>query len=342
VSRRCQDALDERGLASWRDQRARKRGLLLALGLLLLGLSAPLACGDLGEPAFAGLEGGATAYSPPPASDASDEKDGAPPTVLLAGTVRNPSGEPIVALVAIEVGGLNQENPGAVGPDGGVQPTLKIDPFYQYGTRTDDAGEFSLEVPEGELGVHVYASGFYCGVPEAGAIDPSSGTTKVVTVLRPLLKEDGGMTPAQPTITGFTITPQVAAPGATLTMAAEVEAVDPSLDPLSEEVLAIEPTSSWAGIFAPPVPGTPGVAYPNGVYGRLAVAPAALGEYVYYLVAATEACVVSQVAVARVLVTPTGEGGIDGTSPALPQQEEDAEAGSEPDAAADAGDGGAD
>jgi hypothetical protein len=130
--------------------------------------------------------------------------------------------------------------------------------------------------------------------------------------VRPLpLGETDGRAPPKPSLTGFTIRPQVAAPGETLTIAAQVEAKDPESDPLSEQVVAIEPTSNWAGILAPPVPGSASKGYPNGVYNRLAPAPLAPGEYVYYLVAATEACVVSDVATARVRVTPTGEGGTD-------------------------------
>jgi hypothetical protein len=296
--------------------RSRARGGPFATSLLLLGFAAPfavgdLACGDLGEPAFASSEGGVVSPLPifPPASDAT-EQDSGPPKVLLAGAALDPSGAPIVALVAIEVGGLNQENPGAVGPDGAVEPTLRIDPFYQYGARTDEAGAFSLEVPDEKLGIHVYASGFYCGMPDAGAIDPSSGA-RVVVRPQPLAAEDGGAPPAQPTITGFTVTPAVIAPGGTLTMAAEVDAINPEHDPLSEQVLAIEPISNWAGIFAPPTPNDPGKGSPNGVYSRLVLAPLAPGEYVYYLVAATEACVVSEAATAKVLVTPTGEGGLE-------------------------------
>jgi hypothetical protein len=296
----------------------RRRGGTVALSLLLLGSAAPflcgdLACGNLGEPAFAGSDGGGAASSLPTfsaaTSDAAEDEEGGAPKVLLAGTARGSSGEPIAALVAVEVGGLNQENPGAVGPDGAVEPTLRINPFYQYGTRADEGGEFSLKVPEEELGIHAYAGGFYCGVPEAGTIDPASGTTLTLR-LRPLA-EDGGTPPPQPTITSFTVTPEVVPPGGTLTMSALVEAVDPEHDPLSEQVLAIEPISNWAGIFAPPVPGTPGRGYPNGAYNRLVLAPVAPGEYVYYLVAATQACVVSEPVTARVLVTPTGEGGLE-------------------------------
>jgi hypothetical protein len=297
--------------------KGRRRGGTVALSLLLLGSAAPfvcgdLACGDLGEPAFAGSDGSVTSFLPTfsaATSDAAEDEAGGAPKVLLAGTTLGPSGEPIAALVAVEVGGLNQENPGAVGADGAVEPTLRINPFYQYGTRADEGGAFSLEVPEEELGIHAYAGGFYCGVPEAGAIDPASGATLTLR-LQPLA-EDGGTPPPQPTIAGFTITPEVVPPGGTLTMSAMVEAADPKHDPLSEQVLAIEPISTWAGIFAPPVPGTPGKGYPNGVYSRLALAPLAPGEYVYYLVAATQACIVGAPATARVLVTPTGEGGFD-------------------------------
>jgi hypothetical protein len=92
-------------------------------------------------------------------------------------------------------------------------------------------------------------------------------------------------------------------------LSARVEAADPESDPLSEQVLAVEPVSGWAGAFAPPEPGTDGAGYPNGIYGRLVAAPLTPGKYTFYLVAATRACVVSEVATQTVLVTLTGEGG---------------------------------
>jgi hypothetical protein len=291
------------------------RGGALALGLLASSLATPFACGDLGEPAFVGSEGGVAETPPPPASDAEVGAGEASEAlkVSLEGTVLNPAGAPIVGLVAVEVGGLDQENPGAVGPDGSEDPTSRINPYYRYGTTTNGAGEFSLDVPLQKLGVHVYANGFYCGVPSAGAIDPSSDTTRVTTTVRPLPVEEteGGTVPAKPTVTGFTLSAEVIAPGETLTLAARVDAIDPENDPLSEQVLAIEPRSTWAGILAPPIPGSAVEGYPNGVYSRLASAPTEPGEYVYYLVAATRACVVSDVATARVRVTLTGEGGLE-------------------------------
>jgi hypothetical protein len=273
----------------------------------------------LGEPPFVGSDGGVVIPSPAPPNpidDAGNSADGATATVSLAGTVLGPPGDPVVALVAIEVGGLNRQPPDAAGPDGGSQPSVAIDPFYRYGTLTSDAGRFTLEVPEGELGVHVYANGFSCGVARAGAIDPrrdAMDATDLTAIVRldPLPEDDGGSPPYAPTITGFTVSPEVVPPGAILTLAAEVAAKDPERDPLSEQVLAVEPGSGWAGILAPPLPGTPGRGYPNGIYNRLVEAPGTPGEYFYYLVAATEACVVSKAAVARVLVTLSGEGGLD-------------------------------
>jgi hypothetical protein len=176
----------------------------------------------------------------------------------------------------------------------------------------DKAGKFALMVPNESLGVHVYQSGFYCGVPDAGAIQPEAGT---ITVTPEALPSDDGGPIGLPTITGFTLTPQVVAPGEIVTMTAYVQAADSAHDPLSEQVLAIEPTSNFAGIFAPPVPGAPDKGYPNGVYGRLVTAPVAPGEYTFYMVATTRACVVSLPVTQKLLVTATGEGGLDAETP---------------------------
>jgi hypothetical protein len=240
--------------------------------------------------------------------DAAEEGSG-PDLIRLAGVVRDRDWDAALpfALVAIEVGGLGQTNPGALGPDGSTVPTLRINPFYQYGSITDDAGGFSLDVPSEPVGIHVYKSGFYCGVPEAGAIFASEGG--VLVLPEPLPMAESGSEAAGPTITGFTATPSIVAPGETLTMSARVEAVDPETDPLSEQVLAVEPISNWAGVFAPPEPGTQSTGYPNGIYSRLVPAPLTPGEYTFYLVAATLSCVVSELASQTVLVTATGEAG---------------------------------
>ncbi len=263
---------------------------------------APFACGNLGEPAFVG-SGGGPAYTgdfSPPADATEDEAS--PALVPLAGVVRDRETEAGLrfALVAIEIGGLDRANPASGQSDGARVPTLKIDPFYQYGATTDEAGAFSLDVPSEPVGVHVYKSGFFCGVPEAGAILPGSGAVFVEP--EPLPNSDAG--PARPAISGFTATPSMLAPGEVITLSAIVEAADPETDPLSEQVLAVEPLSGWAGVFAPPEPGTPGGSYPNGIYSRLVPAPLAPGKYTFYLVAATLSCVTSDLATQTVLVTP--------------------------------------
>jgi hypothetical protein len=287
------------------------RTIALVFGAGWVAATASFACGNLGEPPFVGADGEVTPVAPPDPMEVTDaeEEEASPVLVPLAGVVRDPetdAGVPL-AIVAIEVGGLDQTNPAAVGPDGGVVPTLKINPFYQFGTLTDDAGTFSLDVPDLPLGVHVYKAGFVCGVPEAGATHP--GETAVLVEPQPLPVTNGGPGPAKPVISGFTLTPAVVAPGDTITMSARVEAADPDADPLSEQVLAVEPLTSWAGAFAPQEAGTEDGGFPNGIYGRLVPAPLTPGEYTFYLVATTRSCVVSELATQTVLVTLTGEAG---------------------------------
>jgi hypothetical protein len=298
------------------------RCLAVLFAAVGLGVATPLACGDLGVPAFETDDGDvlfdASSTPTPEPSDAANEAEVA--TAELQGLAALSSGAPVGgALVAIEVGGLNLPNPGAVGPDGGTVATLKIDPYYRIGAIADDAGRFSVAVPEGPLGVHVYADGYLCGVPDAGAVTAEAGT--VTVTLPPLPAPVGGDSgqSARPVITQFTVQPTVAAPGETVTLTAIVDAVDPAHDPLSEQVLAIEPQTGWAGIFAPPTPGKPGVGYPNGVYGRLVPAPLAPGLYKFYMVAATQACVVSAPASQWLRVTASGEGGLDAPDEVEPE-----------------------
>ena len=287
----------------------------------IAGLAAiPLACGNLGEPAFAGPDGTVPMEydTTPPAEDA--HEDAGPALVPIHGEVEGPDGGPLVALIAIELGGFDQEPPGAAG-DGGVMPTLQIDTLYAYGTLTTDAGDFSLDVPDEKIGVHVYATGYSCGQPDAGTVVPGKGP--IVLSPRPLSPVDAGdgaAQPERPTVTGLTVRlrqssppTEVVAPGTSVIMSAEVKAPDPG-DPLSEQVIAIEPTTGWAGAFAPPKPGTWGKGYPNGVYSRLVTVPSEAGEYTYYLIAATEACVVSDPVTAHVIVSLTDSGLPDGTS----------------------------
>jgi hypothetical protein len=274
---------------------------LIALGVAALLAAAPFACGDLGEAAFEGDDGSILAPSPTSTSTAPIDasEDNAPPKVTLRGQVVGPAN----ALVAIEVGGLDQVPPPAEGQVG-----TPLDLFYAYGTSLEDGGHFSVDVPDEKVGVHVYANGFFCGVSD-GAVLP---TAKGLTISpRPLTRDEAGALPLEPTIVDFTATPPVVMPGQPLTLAATVAAADPDSDPLSAQVVAIEPTSGWAGVFAPPKPGIWGKGYPNGIYGRLVIAPTTPGEYVYYLVAATEACVVSKPAAVHVLVSLTGEGGLE-------------------------------
>jgi hypothetical protein len=292
-----------------------RRGGVRAILLFAIAAGAvvasPLACGDLGTPAFEGDEGGILFDVGTPEITPRDagEEGGEAAIVQLQGVVLDPTtGKPLgLALVAIEVGGLNQMNPGALGPDGGLVPTVKLDPFYRFGALADEAGSFTVTVPDETLGVHAYANGFYCGVPDAGAIQADAG--KVVHVLPQPLPD--GAASGRPTITDFTIAPDVVAPGDSVTLTAIVAAADPEHDPLSEQVLAIEPTSGWAGAFAPPKPGTPAGGFANGVYGRLVTAPLEPGEYTFYMVATTRSCVVSEPVMQKLLVTPTGDGGFD-------------------------------
>src|SRR5580692_2644353 len=147
-------------IAEWRHDGAMKRVRAIAflLGAGCAAAATSFACGDLGEPAFAGDDGG---VAPPEFFDAiatdAAEAEASPALVPLTGAVRDPdtdAGLPF-AVVAIEMGGLDQTNPGNLGADGGIVPTLTINPFYRYGTLTDDAGAFSLDVPSERVGVHV-------------------------------------------------------------------------------------------------------------------------------------------------------------------------------------------
>ncbi len=275
------------------------RVALFVAGVLVT--SAPFACGDLGQPAFEGVDGSVEIDGAVQPQDAGE--DGAlARNVSLSGKVFDKAtGAPVPsALVAIELGGLDQPNPASIGADGSTVPTLKINPYYQLGSMTDDAGAFALKVPDEKIGVHVYARGYRCGE----AVSPAGGHA-VVVKLEPVPDADGAPPESAPVIGYFSVYPQIVFPGQLMTMSAYVQAT--AGDPLSQQVLAIEPTSEWSGVFAPPTPGTQGVGYPNGTYARLTSPPAEPGLYTYYLVAATEACAVSVSGPVPVALTVTGD-----------------------------------
>ncbi len=190
----------------------------------------------------------------------------------LKGNVISSAGGPLgQVLIAIEAGGIYVHN----------ADTSKGNPSYRYAALTDNDGYFDVVLPCApiDLGLHAYQDGYKYGSRTARV-----GESALVSA--PPLKP-GEPTP---TLSGSTLSASKVAPGAAVTVETTAAAGSPT-DPLSEEVLLFEPTQSWSKALDPPSAGNQGLGFPDGKWRTTFTAPAVPGDYVYSLIATSEACV---------------------------------------------------
>ncbi len=175
------------------------------------------------------------------------------------------------ALLAIERDGLYVTNP----------DTSRANPSYVYGGQADVNGNFSLNVPCGTVGLHVFTPGFRYGsakVKHGGVVDIKQ---------EPLLARD-----ARPTLNGATLSLATVSPGAAVTIKVNAAAAS-FADPLSEEILAVAPALGMSMALDPPSRGSQGGGFSDGVWSRTFAAPKLAGSYVYTLVGTSEGCISS-------------------------------------------------
>jgi hypothetical protein len=218
-------------------------------------------------------------YSATSGSPGTSTGSGAP--VDLSGSVVDKdSNQPVAgSIVIVEVGGLYQPN----------ADTSKGNPFYRLSALVGPDGSFSVQVPSGMVGLHTFQNGYFYGV--LGPVDVAAATAGVVVNPKTLLPMSH-----KPVATGFSVTPATIAPGGSVVLAVDVVKADPggaSADPLSEEIIAAETTTHWAGVLDPPTPGKQGIGFPDGRYTKTIAAPSAPGDYTYTLVVSSEGCVTS-------------------------------------------------
>lgn len=175
------------------------------------------------------------------------------------------------SLVFVELCKLYSDNP---------DPS-KANPNYRYVAMADSAGNFSLDVPKGTVGLHTLLEGYTYGFLAVG--DSTSPQVEVVNA------EALGPRVA-PKASQFTVTPTEGTAGKLLTFSVNIQAT--ATDPISEEVLLAEPVSHLARAFAPPSRGNQGKGFPNGTWTVTLTAPAP-GTYTYYVQATSEQCSVS-------------------------------------------------
>jgi hypothetical protein len=158
-------------------------------------------------------------------------------------------------------------------------------PYYVFGTFTDAQGAFSIDVKQGALlGFHSFATGYYYS---RASLDTTAGTyVKIQTEKLPA-------TQGKPTVTNAGFVQSTVLLGDRVTFSAEVHAASPS-DPLSDEIILVEPTRSWSVELNPPSLGKPDN-YPDGVWRRSFLSPLKTGTYTYYFSATTAGCVTSDV-----------------------------------------------
>lgn len=251
-----------RGIASNHKLHARETKGLAAR---ILARMAPTAIRTLGLTLVALVACGSSAADTTPGA-----KGGA---VTLRGVVLDQkTGSPVAgAIVAVERGGLYLP----------IADYGQANPAYAFGAVTGADGLFAVDVASGLSGVHAFGNDFlYRGQP----FDSNGGGSITVRI------ESRAAALLKPTITNASLQPKSVAPGAQVTVRADLHA-GVATDPLSDEVLIVEPKTGWAGALAPPSAGSDRDHYPDGAFTRAFAAPTTPGTYTYRLTATTGGCV---------------------------------------------------
>jgi hypothetical protein len=202
------------------------------------------------------------------------------------------------ALVAVENGNLFSGNP----------DPQQANPAYAWGTVADANGYFAFYCPCGAtLGIHAYAPGHKennPGMPVTIMADTDIGPMALQT-------EPAA---AQPMLMDLVVSPPTVAAGGQVTFTVAAAGPAPvatgdggtKRDWLSDEILCLEPHTSWGRAMTPPGPpmesATGMKAYPDGTWTRAITAPAQAGTYTYSFVAATIGGVSSNVVRATLTV----------------------------------------
>ncbi|CAN5349680.1 hypothetical protein BH09MYX1_BH09MYX1_35200 [soil metagenome] len=195
--------------------------------------------------------------------------------VTLSGRVVDSASAPVDdANVFVELCDLYSDNP----------DPAKAHPNYRYGTTTKADGTYSVSVPAGSGGLHVFKPTFRYGFTRLANL---SGAAPEIR-LEKLLSQD-----KPPALAGFSADSVDVAAGSPLRFKVGVQA-GRTTDPLSEEVLVLEGGTGRARAMAPPSRGIQGTGYPNGIWTLALDAPQTRGTYTYSVSVSSEQCVTSE------------------------------------------------
>jgi hypothetical protein len=159
-------------------------------------------------------------------------------------------------------------------------------PYYMYGGITASDGTFTVMVPNERIGIHTFTTGYlYAG--KVAITDPSAPGTLVKSKAIPAQQAT-----YKPVVTAFTATPSTVAAGTPFELSANVVKGTVGTDPLSDEILLVQPDTGFCGEMTPPAPGARDD-YPDGRWARTVFAPAKAGTYTYWLVTTSAGCVTS-------------------------------------------------
>ena len=175
-------------------------------------------------------------------------------------------------ILAVETGGLYIDNP----------DKTQANPSYVFGAMTDEKGTFLLPLEKGQyVGFHTFLNGYRYGqLPVEGV-----GYMVAEFAMGKKLAADLSPTLTRPTLSSSTVKR-----GESITVTVVATAASQE-DPLSEEILVVEPITHFSVAMKPPAPGGIPGAWPDGTWVSTFAAPATAGKYTLHLVGTSELCV---------------------------------------------------
>lgn len=207
-----------------------------------------------------------------------------PQDVLIARVVDASDNAPLRgAAVSIERGGLYIDNPDkTVG-----------NPAYVYGAVTDDEGFFELPLQGAEkIGIHTFIGGYRYGALTVNVLGEVVGE---ITQGKHLPGD------APPTVSEVKLSKARVAPSEEVEVSGVVIAGQyadltghAKPDPLSEEIVLVQPDTHWSFALDPPAPGGMPGHWPDGLWTGKFTAPAKPGTYRYLFSATSEHCVTAE------------------------------------------------